>query len=92
VTARNITAGGHARVGVGATRDVVMIEADLEHAYPVPEAPEAISAGYAGQADWDPRKAPSYLYLVLRPTRIQAWRELNEIADRALMRDGAWLV
>jgi len=29
---------------------------------------------------------------VLRPLRVQAWREANEIAGRTLMRDGAWLV
>ena len=29
--------------------------------------------------------------LVLRPERIQAWRESNELAGRLLMRDGAWL-
>jgi hypothetical protein len=28
---------------------------------------------------------------VLRPERIQAWREADEIAGRTLMRDGAWL-
>jgi pyridoxamine 5'-phosphate oxidase-like protein len=26
------------------------------------------------------------------PRRIQAWREVNELADRELMRDGRWLV
>jgi len=45
------------------------------------------------QADWDPRTAgASHAYLVLRPERIQAWREENELAGRTLMRDGTWLV
>jgi hypothetical protein len=30
-------------------------------------------------------------FLVLRPLRIQAWREVNGLPGRALMRDGAWL-
>jgi hypothetical protein len=30
--------------------------------------------------------------VVLRPDRIQAWRESNELAGRLLMRDGTWLV
>jgi hypothetical protein len=29
---------------------------------------------------------------VLRPVRVQAWREVNEIPERTLMRDGTWLV
>lgn len=31
-------------------------------------------------------------FLVLRPVRVQAWREADEIAGRTLMRDGRWLV
>lgn len=30
--------------------------------------------------------------MVLRPLRLQAWREVNEIRGRTLMRDGSWLV
>ena len=44
------------------------------------------------QADWDPRRDTGYVFLVLRPVRVQAWREANEIAGRTLMRDGSWLV
>ena len=32
--------------------------------------------------------AAGYVFLVLRPVRVQAWREANEIAGRTLMRDG----
>ena len=32
-----------------------------------------------------------YVLVVLRPERIQAWREANEIAGRTILRDGAWL-
>ena len=90
-TARNIVARGAARIGLGHTRDVVMIDAVLERSVPVGEA-GALADGYAAQADWDPRdSAGDYLYLVLRPDRIQAWREANEIAGRLLMRAGTWL-
>jgi hypothetical protein len=52
-----------------------------------------IAEGYAAQADWDPRAAGGdYVYLVLRPDRIQAWREANELPGRLLMHDGNWLV
>lgn len=89
-TARNITASGEARLAVGPTRDVVMIDAVLEKAVDA-AADEALGATYAAQADWDPRDSPRYVFLVLRPVRVQAWREANEIAGRDLMRDGRWL-
>ncbi len=92
-TARNITEHGTARLGLGPTRDVVMIDAVLDRAIKLEDAPDALTEGYAGQADWDPRTAGGqYLYLVLRPERIQAWREANEIAGRTLMRAGSWVV
>jgi Pyridoxamine 5'-phosphate oxidase len=91
VTARNLTAAGEARLAVGPTRDVVMIDAVLEKAVDV-VADDALGAAYVAQADWDPRRGTGYVFLVLRPVRVQAWREANEIAGRTLMRDGTWLV
>jgi hypothetical protein len=91
VTARNLAASGEARLAVGPTRDVVMIDAVLERAVGV-AADEALGAAYVAQADWDPRRSPGYVFLVLRPVRVQAWREVNEIVGRDLMRDGRWLV
>lgn len=89
-TARDIQGAGRCRVGVGPTRDVVMVDAVLEAAVPVEGAGEIVEA-FAAQADWDPRASRGYVYLVLRPTRIQAWREANEIPGRTIMRDGRWL-
>jgi hypothetical protein len=91
LTARNLTASGETRLAVGATRDVVMIDAVLERAVDV-AADAALGEAYVAQADWDPRRSPGYVFLVLRPVRVQAWREVNEIPDRTLMRHGTWLV
>ena len=91
VTARNLAASGRARLAVGPTRDLVMIEAVLERATDVADD-AALGEAYVGQADWDPRRDSGYVFLVLRPVRVQAWREANEIAGRTLMRDGSWLV
>lgn len=92
-TARNIIEHRTARLGIGPTRDVVLIDAVLEQVVDVDAAPPAIAEGYAGQADWDPRDSPDgYAYLVLRPDRVQAWRETNELVGRTLMRNGSWLV
>ena len=92
-TTTNIAATGAARVALGPTRDVVMIDALAEAVLPVAEAPPWVAEGYAAQSDWDPRQAGGdQVYLLLRPERIQAWREENELRDRTLMRDGAWLI
>ncbi len=91
LTARNLIASGEARLAVGPTRDVVMIDAVLEQAVDV-AVDKALGAAYVAQSDWDPRRATGYVFLVLRPVRVQAWREANEIAGRTLMRGGTWLV
>jgi len=33
-----------------------------------------------------------YRWFRISPRRIQAWREVDELADRELMRNGRWLV
>lgn len=91
LTARNLLRTGRARLAVGPTRDVVMVDAELERWVEVGDEP-ALGAAFVGQADWDPRRAEGYVFLVLRPVRVQAWREANEIEGRTLMRDGRWLV
>lgn len=52
---------------------------------------DALAAAYAERTDWDPRGDAGYVFAVLRPERIQAWREANEIAGRTVMRGGARL-
>ena len=90
-TARDLLSTRTARLGVGPTRDVVMLDVVLEEVHEVAKA-HALADAYARQADWDPRTSTGYLFLVLRPTRIQAWREANEIPGRTLMKDGRWVV
>jgi hypothetical protein len=91
-TARNIAATGTARLAVGHTRDVVLVDAVVEQTVPVADGPADLGEAYAAQADWDPRTAPDGdVYLILRPEHIQAWREVDEMPGRTLMRDGEWL-
>jgi hypothetical protein len=92
VTARNLVNAGKARLGTGGTRDVVMIDAELDSVHPLGDVPEDVATSFVSQSDWDPRpQGDPFVFLVLRPVRIQAWREANELAGRTLMRDGAWL-
>jgi hypothetical protein len=91
VTVRNMTTERKARLGLGPTRDVVMIDAELEQVYGLDEVPAELARRYAAQAEWDPRESGERMrFLVLRPERIQAWRDVSELAGRTLMRGGAW--
>jgi hypothetical protein len=90
-TARNAVATGRARLALGPTRDVVMIDATVEST-PVDAVPE-IAESYADRTGWDPRmESAKHVFLLLRPTRIQVWREVDEIQGRTLMRRGKWVV
>jgi hypothetical protein len=93
VTTRNVSATRRARLALGRTRDVVMIDALLVRQVALRASEPALAECYAAQADWDPRSAGGdFIYSLLRPDRMQVWREVNEIAGRTVMRGGAWLV
>ena len=90
-TARNLRRAGWARVALGPTRDVVIIEGRLEF---VPEAAvdDQLADAHAKATGFDPRQEPQeYVYIQLTPANVQAWREANELAGRDVMRDGRWL-
>jgi hypothetical protein len=87
-TARNVVAGSLVRIGVGGTRDVVMVEGRGERV----EVDDAEGAAFADKAGFDPRPLKGFAWLRIRPHLVQAWREADEIAGRDLMRDGRWLV
>jgi hypothetical protein len=91
-TGRNLCATGRVRLAVGPTRDVVLIEGT---ARPLtgPELPAEIADAFAARTGFEPRDLGGrYLYFRIRPDRIQAWREENELTGRELMRGGEWLV
>jgi hypothetical protein len=91
VTGRNLLSDGRVRLGLGPTRDVVIVDGVAE---PVDVAELGREAGdaFAAKTGFDPRKLDEpYQYFRIRPRRVQAWREANELAGRGLMRDGVWL-
>ncbi|MFI8288322.1 pyridoxamine 5'-phosphate oxidase family protein [Streptomyces sp. NPDC085614] len=91
VTGRNLLADGHVRLGLGPTRDVVVVDGTAE---PVDLADLAAGTGdaFAARTGFDPRDLDEpYQYFLIRPRRVQAWREANELRGRDLMRDGRWL-
>jgi tRNA-Thr(GGU) m(6)t(6)A37 methyltransferase TsaA len=87
---RNLQANPRVRIGLGETRDVVMVDGDASVLDPA-EVPDATADRFAARTGFDPRELEGYLYVRIVPRRIQAWREVNEIEDRQLMRDGRWL-
>ncbi|MFJ8533675.1 pyridoxamine 5'-phosphate oxidase family protein [Streptomyces sp. NPDC093591] len=91
-TGRNLRTTGRARLGIGPTRDVVMIEGAVDTIAPA-QLPEEAADRFAARTGFDPRQlATPYLYFRVRPQRVQAWREADELDGRELMRDGEWLV
>ena len=90
-TGRNLAATRFVRLGLGHTRDVSMIEGEVE-VLEIDALPEQAGDRFAARAGFDPRaEAAPYRWFRISPRRIQAWREANELRDRELMRDGRWL-
>jgi len=90
-TARNLLASGQIRLGLGHTRDVVLIEGTAQ-AIPAAEIPAETGDAFAAKTGFDPRALTGpYFYFRVMPRKIQAWREVDELAGRDLMRDGAWI-
>lgn len=89
-TAVNVTPAGQARIALGHTRDVVIIEATAE----VVEGTDLSTAAgdaFATKFAWDLRGRSSWVYLRFTPYAVRAWRGVNEQPGRELMADGHWL-
>jgi hypothetical protein len=90
-TGRNLAATRTARIGLGHTRDVSMIDGDVE-VIEIDALPQEVGDRFAARSGFDPRAEDTpYRWFRITPRRIQAWREANELSGRALMRDGCWL-
>jgi len=88
-TARNLRRAGWARMALGPTRDVVMLEGPVvEMAL---DADPQLAEDHAAQA-FDARGEPQeYVFIRLKPETIQAYRTDQELANRVVMRHGNWL-
>ncbi|SEG81954.1 Pyridoxamine 5'-phosphate oxidase [Thermomonospora echinospora] len=91
-TGRNLAATRVVRLGLGHTRDVSMIDGEVE-VLEIDALPGERGDRFAERTGFDPRaSATPYRWFRITPRRIQAWREENELSGRELMRDGRWLV
>jgi hypothetical protein len=90
-TGRNLRTFGRVRIGLGPTRDVVLIDGTVE-TFSRETVPAELADAFAAKL-WDARVGKTrYAYFRVTPRRIQAWREENELVGRDLMRGGRWLV
>jgi Pyridoxamine 5'-phosphate oxidase len=91
-TSRNLQATGKVRLGIGPTRDLLLIEGTAK-ALDGSEISDEIGDAFAAKTGFDPRQLTDpYTYFRIHPRRLQAWREANELKDRELMRNGKWVV
>ncbi|MEV4166437.1 pyridoxamine 5'-phosphate oxidase family protein [Nonomuraea dietziae] len=89
-TVSNLRARPKARLAIGDTADVIMIDARAT-LLGVPDI-DAASAEAFAKVSTDPRNAPDrFLYVRLVPERILAWNSLAEFSGRTLMLKGSWL-
>ena len=90
-TGRNLAATRTVRLGLGHTRDVSMIEGDVD-VLEMDALPAERGDRFAARTGFDPRTLKQrYCWFLVSPRRIQAWREVNELPQRDVMRDGRWL-
>ena len=93
-TGRNLAARGTVRLGLGPTRDVSMIDGDVE-VLEIGALPRERADRFAARTGFDPRTPSTtgtpYRWFRVTPRRVQAWREADELAGRELMRDGNWI-
>jgi hypothetical protein len=91
-TGSNLATTRTARLGLGETRDVTMIDGEVE-VLEIGELAQDLGDRFTARAGFDPRAlTTSYRWFRIFPRRIQAWREVDELSERELMRDGRWLV
>lgn len=87
-TARNLRANPVVQLTVGEVRDVIHVTGTVE----IVEVTDAEGEAFAAKAGFDPRPLDHYPFFRVRPTKIQAWREVDELKDRILMDVGTWLI
>ncbi|MFD0688089.1 pyridoxamine 5'-phosphate oxidase family protein [Actinomadura fibrosa] len=89
-TGRNLAAARTVRLGLGPTRDVSMIDGEVE-VIELGALPPERADRFAARTGFDPRASSlPYRWFRVTPRRVQAWREVNELDGRELMRDGRW--
>ncbi|GAA3491558.1 pyridoxamine 5'-phosphate oxidase family protein [Streptomyces cremeus] len=91
-TGRNLATGRTARLGLGTTRDVTMIEGEVE-VLALDDLPKDRTDRFHTRTGFDPGALTTeYRWFRVTPRSIHSWRESNELPGRTLMREGNWVV
>jgi hypothetical protein len=91
-TGRNLATTRSVRLGLGHTRDVSMLDGEVA-VVELDALPGRRADRFAARTGFDPRdEATPYRWFAVALRRVQAWREVDELRGRELMRDGRWLV
>jgi hypothetical protein len=91
-TARNLDSNGIARLALGSTDDVIVIDAAVADNVKVHDADAKLAAGFTAAVGWDPRDINAdWVFFRLTPARIQAYRGYDELEGRDVMLVGRWL-
>ena len=90
ITTRNVAVEQAVRVGLGPTRDVVMIDGTARVTGFVKD--DGVSATvFHEKTGWDPRRdSGDWIFIRVTPSRMQAWREIDEATNRTVMANGTW--
>ncbi|MFF9623608.1 pyridoxamine 5'-phosphate oxidase family protein [Streptomyces griseosporeus] len=91
-TGRNLAGTRVARLALGHTRDVTVIDGEVVDVLEMDALPRERGDRFAAHTGFDPRTpATPYRWFRIVPRQVQAWREENELSGRRLMREGCWL-
>jgi hypothetical protein len=89
---RNLAATRTVRLGLGHTRDVSMMQGEVE-VLEIATPPQQPDDWFVARTGFSARAlATPYRWFRISPRRVQAWRDVNELPDRELMREGRWLI
>lgn len=90
ITARNIASEPTVRVGLGPTRDVLLVDG-MARTIRLVQDDAGSATIFCEMTGWDPRHGTGdWVFIRVSPSRIQAWREVDEIANRTVMLNGTW--
>jgi hypothetical protein len=91
-TGRNLAVTRSVRLALGHTRDVVLIDGEVQF-LEIAALPSDRADRFAARSGFDPRSlSTAYRWFIVTPSHIQAWREVDELPGRELMQGGRWLV
>ncbi len=90
-TARYASRSGLVRLALGTARDVTVFDATTT-VVPCREAGGEVAEAYLLRVGWDPRDEElEHSFLIASPTTARTWRNVPELEERTIMRDGRWL-